>query len=312
MLSSVTQAILEDNIDRERVLIVVNGQLPPSTTESQIRRQIETQILAFNGATASTVDICFVNARQAISAFSHLPRSWTIDVAERAHANSIEAFQQGYLQSQIGGLQSRLSNLSAQSLYPQVDSATSLAQLALAHMSKVIKAETRLNLAIRRSLEQISNESEQVAVKAKHLSVISRGIEGGMVEGGIKHSLQETKIRIEELFRDRWSWLNLIMKARADEVGSELKILLQVQFGSDLDRQVSEISRTATDNSSCSRAVSWRRFKRHFLARRMIICANYLFIAAQTDNLDHSHLRSFSITCQLCPSQYRLSMQRRS
>jgi len=242
MLSSLSKTALEATAGRKKAVVVVNGELPPLTSQDEARQHLERQLVALSGSAASAVEIIFVDARQAISAFAHLPLGWTTAVEENAHISSIDAFQQNYLQSNFGKLQSHLTLLCAGSAQPQVETARDIGELALTHMSRIIEAEKRINRTIRQSIERLMTVSDKAAQKAKHLSVVSRGIEGGTVEGGVKHSLGETKSHMEQLFRQRWSWLSLILRARADEVGTELKSHLLTQFGSDLQRQVSVYS----------------------------------------------------------------------
>ena len=218
---------------RGNAIIVVDGPVPSSTSESTIRHDVEQQIQS------KSTPVFFTQSTTALSALNALPRAWNTSPSD---TGSIESFQRGFVASRIGELQAHLGSLAAANPSPQLGSAQNVARLAYNHMTEVTASERVANRSADALIRELRSSSRRAAVDAKHLSVVSRGIEGGLVAGGVQHSLAETSRGISALFQDRWSWLDLMRKARADEVGGEMRVYLERHFGKDLERNVSRMS----------------------------------------------------------------------
>lgn len=215
---------------RGNAIIVVDGPVPSSTSEETIRQDVEKQIQS------TSTPVLFTQSTTALSALNALPRAWNTSPSD---TDSIESFQRGFVTSRIGELQAHLGSLAAANPSPQPGSAQNVARLAYNHMTEVMASERVANRSADALIRELRSSARRAAVDAKHLSVVSRGIEGGLVAGGVQHSLAETSRGISALFQDRWSWLDLMRKARADEIGGEMRVYLERHFGKDLERNVS-------------------------------------------------------------------------
>lgn len=213
--------------DRGKAVVVVDGRLPSSSMEEAIRGQVDQQVKG--------VPVFFTQSSTALSALDALPRTWDTSPSD---ADAIETFQRGFVASRVGDLRAHLGLLAAAEPSPQFATARSAAKLAIEHMHSVMASERVANRTADALISELRSSSRRAAVDAKHSSVVSRGIEGGMVAGGVQHSLAETSRGISMLFQDRWSWLDLMRKARADEVGGEMRVYLERHFGKDLERNV--------------------------------------------------------------------------
>lgn len=235
---------------------VVNGSIPPSQTEDDIRGRLRQQWANLaHSLNAPEPNIVNVHAHQAMSAFDAFSSGMQA-ASISARSAAVEAFQRQYDQSHIGSLQSCLSKVASQIFDPQTATASATARLSLLHLQEIIQNDRRVNLAARDTIRALRAVASQAKSDAKHLSVVNRGIDGGMVEGGVDHSIAQTQHGLEHLFRTRWSWLNLILKARADEVGVESKAYVHQQFGKDLERSVRlvEPNQTVPLTSACFRS----------------------------------------------------------
>jgi len=215
---------------RGKAIVVVDGPMPSATSEEAIRQEIDKQIQI------TSTPVFFTQSRTALSALDALPRAWHASLGD---AGSVETYQRGFVASRVGELQAYLGRQAAAVPAPQFDSARGVAKLALSHMTDVMASERVANRSAEALINELRSSSKRAAVDAKHLSVVNRGIDGGLVAGGVQHSLTETSRGIAMLFRDRWSWLDLMRKARADEVGGEMRVHLERHFGKDLERNVS-------------------------------------------------------------------------
>ena len=259
---------------RGQCAIVVNGQLPPSTTQQDLRSALEAQFQTIAPSTA-VPEIAFVSADLALIAQEALWQGLVPLTAPASRAAAVELFQTDFLASNMTALQQSLLSHTATMDRPQSSTAEGVARVAIAHAHSVLTKDRAGMQSAVEVLHRLQRVTSKAASSTKHASVANRGIEGGVVEGGVRASLHATKHGMEKLFISRWSWLSLVGRARADEIGVELTNYLDSRFGRDLERDVSRDQcpqLRITDYSSFSRPVACRNFKKHSQRRLMISC----------------------------------------
>lgn len=238
LLEAPTMAQIVANLAyKESLVLVVNGKLPYSSSEDVIRQQLLEQYSSLSPDTPPPI-IVFTQASQGLDALDSLDRALHQGgIADRV--DPVERFQEGFQASNVGGLQKAILSVGMVLENGGPESTSNrTAEAALAHVEKVISDDRHANQAAQQVVEQLVQLASRTASDAKHLSVISRGIEGGLVEGGVKHALSTARGEIDALLVDRWSWINLVFKARADVVGSELSRHLDQTFGREMEKQV--------------------------------------------------------------------------
>ncbi|WWC59932.1 uncharacterized protein I303_102495 [Kwoniella dejecticola CBS 10117] len=240
-------AILPLVLSRGSVHFVINGHLPPHTSQSAIESKLRDQLsrikvdpiddVTFNPA---NIPISFVKAEKALDALDALAAGLGDNgpSTSTSKTKAFEIFQRQFLESHIGPLQSSLLSSLQSFPEPQLSTARQNAALALSHIEKVISHDRDIVKDAQHTVSELRRGASQGASKAKHLSVASRGIEGGLVEGSVEYDMDRVKSGLEEKFLGRLSWLGLIGRTRVDDIQFELSSYLSNQFGKDLERQI--------------------------------------------------------------------------
>ncbi|KAK8861291.1 hypothetical protein IAR55_002110 [Kwoniella newhampshirensis] len=240
-------AILPAILARQSAHLVINGHLPPNVTQAELETNLRDQLSRIkieteDGTTfdQATSTISFTQANQALSALDALAIGLGDHSASSSssRAEAFEVFQRRFLESHIGPLQTTLYQSLAPLSQPQLHTAKQTATLAIAHISNIISADRDSTRAASRTVSELRRSAMQAASKAKHTSVVSRGIEGAVVEGGVKYEMDKIKAEIERSFDGRLSWLGLVGRLRVDDVALELGGYVGNRFGVELERQI--------------------------------------------------------------------------
>ncbi|WWC68938.1 uncharacterized protein I206_102874 [Kwoniella pini CBS 10737] len=239
--------ILPLALARGSVHFVINGHLPPHASQSSIETKLRDQLSRikvepikesfFNPA---VMPVSFIKAEKALNALDalaaglqdHGPSTST------SKTRAFEVFQREFLESHIGPLQSSLLSSLQTISEPQLSTARQVTALALSHVEKIISHDRDVVKDAQHTVSELRRGAQQGASKAKHLSVASRGIEGGLVEGSVEYDMDRVKTGLEDKFIGRLSWLGLIGRTRVDDIQFELSSYLSNQFGKDLERQI--------------------------------------------------------------------------
>ncbi|WWC98869.1 hypothetical protein V866_005763 [Kwoniella sp. B9012] len=234
-------------LSRGSIHFVVNGYLPPNTSQTAIETKLREQLskikvdplegLTFDPA---SIPVSFVKAEKALNALDalaaglqdHGPSTST------SKTRAFEVFQKQFLESHIGPLQSSLLQSIKSISQPQLSTSRQVAGLALSHVENTISTDRDIVKDALHTVSELRRGAQQGASKAKHLSVASRGIEGGLVEGSVEYDMNKVKSQLEERFNGRLSWLGLIGRTRVDDVQFELTNHLNNHFATDLEKQV--------------------------------------------------------------------------
>ncbi|WVF66729.1 hypothetical protein IAT40_001471 [Kwoniella sp. CBS 6097] len=243
--------ILSSILSRGNAHFVINGYLPPNTSQASIEATLKEQLAKLipnansQEATATATatanfSVSFVNAQSALQALEALATGLQDHgpTSSSAKTRAFEVFQNQFLASQIGPLQSSLINSLKTESHPQLTTARTVSTLAVAHVEDIIASDRDVVKEASHTVSELRRSAQHGATKAKHLSVASRGIEGGLVEGGVDHEMAKVKSGLEERFAGRLTWLSLVGRARVDDVASELGTYLGTRFGVDLERQI--------------------------------------------------------------------------
>lgn len=213
----------------DRALIVINGPLPPSLTPESISARI------------GRGNAIFTHASSAIAALDTMALSSPSDV------QAVTTFQNLYTESGIGAARARITS-AIHAIEPATTTAATL-QTALSEALAAITAKTQEAADILRTARALRKEADDGVVRAEHSSTVSRHLEGGLVDGSIDASAEQTRRAIELLFEGRLSWLGLVFRLRVDDVESELGAEVARAF-SDVQQQV-RILKSRIDTGTC-------------------------------------------------------------
>ncbi|ORY25235.1 hypothetical protein BCR39DRAFT_544538 [Naematelia encephala] len=237
------EPILSPLLAHRPVHLVVNGPRPSSVTEEDIKSRLHWQIKEASpdsDPATENITITLTDASQALSALESFSTSQSPSESQStlSRTNAISSFQTHFLASHIGDLQTSLLASTAGLSNPESSSATSLAKAAVNHIDSIISKDRQATRTANDIIAQLRSHAAHAASRARHVSVATRGITGGVVQGGVDDELQSAKRGLEELFDGRWSWLGLVARLRVDDIGVEMANYLQRQFAFDLERQV--------------------------------------------------------------------------
>ncbi|WVR04094.1 hypothetical protein IAU60_001093 [Kwoniella sp. DSM 27419] len=240
-------ALLPAVLSRGGAHIVINGELPPNNSEisliTRLRdqlRKVEVEPVDGRPFDPASVNVSFVRAEAALLALDALAMGLNSHGPSNSAAKTraFDVFQKEFLASHMGPLQASLVRALKANTHPQLTTARQTAALALAHVEEIITADRDIVRTASHTVTELRRTALQGASKAKHLSVASRGIEGGLVEGGVQHEMEKVRIGLEQRLEGRLNWLGLVGRARVDDVAAELGTFLTSRFGVDLERQV--------------------------------------------------------------------------
>lgn len=218
-------------------IVVVNGDLPESISEKNAVCTIQERFASM-GHTLSDLRIYFTNSASALKAVEALHDGLRqSDASPSRRSKAFELFQHSYLKSRVAPLQSAISGL----LDNDYQSQTALSTVVLAtNAIATTLAQDREDLNdARRTVEKLKIEAVRVERHASNVSVITRTLDGGLVEGGVDDEVGRARQAIETLFRGRFAWTNLLVRLSVDDVGTELASYISRNFAAGLERQVS-------------------------------------------------------------------------
>ncbi|ODN97240.1 hypothetical protein L198_03803 [Cryptococcus wingfieldii CBS 7118] len=219
------QRLLPFLLNHELVEFVVNGPLPSSVTQASVVTQLTKQL----------GDV----ADKALNALEFLAKGLELTSATPAmKTTAFESFQKDYLQSHIGPLQHALHQTLRAIPKPQLCTAQRLAKFALSHIEDAILQERDVVRQAVLTVSELRRTAENYAIRARHLSVTTKGVDGAVVEGEVKYEMERIKSRIESSFQDDLSWLGLLGRLKVDDVALELGGFVGSRLALDLERQI--------------------------------------------------------------------------
>ncbi|ODN76969.1 hypothetical protein L202_05532 [Cryptococcus amylolentus CBS 6039] len=237
------QRLLPFLLNHELVEFVVNGPLPSSVTQASVVTQLTEQLREVGGTQATrdrtTPSVSFVQADKALNALEFLAKGLELTSATPAmKTTAFESFQKDYLQSHIGPLQQTLYQTLRAIPKPQLCTAQRLAKFALSHIEDAILQERDVVRQAALTVTELRRTADSYAIRARHLSVTTKGIDGAVVEGEVKYEMERIKSQIESSFQDNLSWLGLLGRLKVDDVALELGGFVGSRFALDLERQI--------------------------------------------------------------------------
>lgn len=215
------------------VTIVVNGVLPQSSSFDSVRERLASQ-----GELSETVDVLFTDSSLSLQAFSALAEGLKhAEASPSSRSRAFELFQHSYLKSNIGRLQSTLSDPVTEDY--QMLTAASTLLVTIDYIKMALYSDRQALTGCRQTVSELRRYSRQAITHAKNISVINRGIEGGRIEGGVDEELRRARHDIQQMFDGKLSWLGLVGRLRVDDVGSLMAAYVSQEFGTELERQAS-------------------------------------------------------------------------
>lgn len=241
--------ILPILVAKGRLHFVINGHLPDNTSTDQITDTVLRQLDEIPSdqnryeASSSNPSISFLRANKALRAWDALAIGLEAGgTISRARTEAFDTFQRQFLRSGVGALQASLLSLARAQTSPQLGTASRTAELALAYIGSTICADRTATSTAAQTVADLRHAADKGGNRAKHSSVVHRGISGGTVDGDVQHEMNRARRDLEKSFAGRWGWLSLIGRLRVDDVGSEVSDYLARQFGRNLERQVRAMS----------------------------------------------------------------------
>lgn len=219
------------------VVAVVNGRLPENIKTPNIEASIYESLNAI-GVEPASVAIHLVDASLASKALDALSEGLQrAEATPTTRSRAFETFQHAYLQSNIGSLQSSLATLLPDDY--QHRTSLSTASLAMATMSATTESDLRTLRSAHETVEILRKASTHAITHVRNTSVINRGIDGGLIEGGVDEEVARACTEIDQLFKGRFAWTSMIARLRIDDIGAELSSYITQRFGKRLERQAS-------------------------------------------------------------------------
>ena len=244
--SPITSHLLPVLLRKGCLHLIINGHLPSNCSEEQIKATLnaqladitsEAKLAEWNG---QLPPISFVRANEALEALTALTAGLNVDeTISSSRTEAFDTFQRKFLRSQIGSVQADLLAMAYVRPSLQIVTASQTAALALSYIAETINTDRIATTSATRVVFDLRRAADRGGVKARHSSVVYRGITGGNVENDIHWELNQAKNDLERGFKGRWSWLSLIGRLRVDDVGAEVSVYLDKRFGRNLERQVS-------------------------------------------------------------------------
>ncbi|TXT11021.1 hypothetical protein VHUM_01772 [Vanrija humicola] len=231
--------VLAPALAKGNVHFVVNGTLPPNATEDTVRAALAEQLkhTTVPGTPKPAYDLSFVNAAAALRAASALSAALSAEGAESgSKAKAFAAFQRDFVASAIGPLRGTL--LTATPPGYQLRTADNTAAQAIAYTESVLASDRNVLLSASDVVADLRAEATSGAGKARRLSVVTKGVSSGVVEGSIDSSVAQAKKDIAALFDGRLSWLGLVVRLRVDDVGADIGSYISREFCADTQRQL--------------------------------------------------------------------------
>ncbi|KAK4689708.1 hypothetical protein P7C73_g389, partial [Tremellales sp. Uapishka_1] len=231
-------SILPSLLSKGHLHLLINGHLPPRSTQASVTAELMSQLDDLSPSFISP-SISFVRAEKALRALDALAIGLDHEgpslSSSKTHA--FDVFQSQFLRSNIGPFQSALLD-SIPKEAQQLSTAKHVAESTLDYMDKTISIDRTTTRSVSETISLLRRSAMQATSKAKNLSVVSRGIEGGVVEGDIQHDLHLSRTELEDALRGRLNWLGLIGRGRVDDVGLEVGDYLEKQFARGVEQQL--------------------------------------------------------------------------
>lgn len=219
------------------IVVVVNGPLPESTTETIATASIVEHFTAL-GSGAPRPTVAFVDTSLALKALDALYDGLQEpDAPSSIKSKSFEVFQHAYLKSRVGPLQSVLNDLVGEN--HRYRTVLSTVALATRRIAALVNADEEAMLMSRRAIKDLRDHAVRTERHAHTISVISRALDGGLVEGGVDDQVWNARRDIEAMFHGRFAWTSLLWRLRVDDVGADLGGYIAQRFGAELEEQVS-------------------------------------------------------------------------
>lgn len=226
------------------LVVVVNGRLPDNVKPTHIEQSIHENLTKL-GVDPATVAVHLVDSSLASKALDALAEGLQrVEATPSTRSRAFETFQHAYLQSNIGALQTSLAGLLPGNY--QYRTALSTATLATAAASTTTASDLQVLQSARETVDTLRQMSTHAISHVGDTSVINRGIDGGLIEGGVDDEITRARQEIDQLLRGRFSWIGLIGRLRLDDIGGELASFITQRFGKRLERQVCRLAVSST------------------------------------------------------------------
>jgi hypothetical protein len=175
------------------------------TTPIQFLPSLSNAVVIVNGQSSQTTAAICVQAKLALEALRSLA---TAMEDPRSRTAALDKYQQQYLASNISAIVA-----SEHGQNPTVS-------LTLDYIHATLDSDRTTTRSVARTISDLRRTATQAASRAKHLSVVAKGISGGVVEGSVTHEIDLDRRTLQGHFRSL-PWLRLLT-GRGDDVAAEI------------------------------------------------------------------------------------------
>ncbi|EIW69179.1 hypothetical protein TREMEDRAFT_44343 [Tremella mesenterica DSM 1558] len=228
---------------RGGVQLVVNGPLPPGTSENRLEKtlskQIKAAMLANDVIPSPDIPFSFVDSTRAIEALDAL--SYALNASDSlpdARSLAFQTFQTSFLASNIGNLQIYLLSRLRTSRPPADWRAVQVGRLALNHANDILQEERNIIGEIEAVIDDLRRSAIEAATRVQSKSVVGRGIDGGLIQGGVEDILMDVRQDLKRDLGARYTFLQLALLGAADDLGSDLASTIRTRFGTSLQQNI--------------------------------------------------------------------------
>ena len=215
-------------------IIVVNGSTPNPVDLQSLRQRLAKQI----GATQFPQTLIQVDASRALVANDLLRKALSAepDASTSIRAANLTSSQSSFQLSQVPALQKAI--LDSVQACPANAAGRRVFQLSIEAIERTIQNDMSSCFDLERDLTAFRQHIQGVEDRARCLA---HDLDPRLDMRGLPEAPLEDK-SIQALFTSRWTWLDLIFRARFDELSTRLIGYLRADFGTKEEQIVSKAS----------------------------------------------------------------------
>ncbi|ORX36434.1 hypothetical protein BD324DRAFT_628816 [Kockovaella imperatae] len=187
-------AALRPLLHSPSALVVINGKLPPSYTQTQLANQMRQRGLI-------GTSLSFIHAADALAAM----RTFN---GPNPSTYSLDRFQGQYLASGVGNLQRVIEEVPSGGAL-----AARLMNMTLHAAGSTLESDTERNQHTQNLAMTLASEVQRAA----------KGSDEGVFRNVAQDGFTHIRKRLERNFQTQWSWFNLLSTVRIDDCGKEIE-----------------------------------------------------------------------------------------
>ena len=236
-------------LSHPNLVIVIDGAVVAASDRTSIVEKLQVAVRQSRRLSIlpepGSAPIAFVASDTALSAATALKQAIASDQNRSSQMGMFERFHRQAMQAEFEPLKDKISTAFRPSNERHsIIGGIWVADLVFQAIREATKADRSHVDAIAKTGTAFRQEVLRVAQNAEDESVIERGVEGAVVEGGVADALRRSRSVASQVLDQEYRFLGLI-SGKVDEVARGLQQIVMETYGADLGRQVRTISSTS-------------------------------------------------------------------